>query len=152
MKTRTITLISMTFLAVILIGAFTLTATGAKELKLKIQWKPNSYILDNGPPDPWIAELRFAPPQPVAGINPSTILLEGMYSPSGPSTIIRHGTERLDVPFTGSDVVSALLTKAPHYGPGTYLIWLEITGKMNDGRAFRGQGYINMTIPDIPPP
>lgn len=83
MKPKILTLISLTILATLLIGAFTLNALAPKpELKLKVKWKPAAYTSDSWAPDPWIAEIYFAPPRPVTDINPSTLLLEGMYSPS----------------------------------------------------------------------
>jgi len=147
MKSKTLTLISLTILATLLLGAFALNAFSAKELKLKAKWKPAAYTTDSWAPDPWLAEIYFAPPRPVEEINPSTILLEGMYSPSTPP--YHHPIrERLVVPFYGWDVVAALYTKAPHMTPGTYMVWLEITGNLNTGEFFSGSGCINMTIPE----
>ena len=152
MKPKILTLISLTLLASLLIGAFAFTAFAPKpELKLKVKWKPAAYTTDSWAPDPWIAEIFFAPPRPVETINPSTILLEGIYSPSAPP-YHSPSKERLEVPFNGWDVVAALYTKAPHMNPGNYLVWLEITGNLNDGTLFRGSGCINMTIPEGSPP
>jgi len=151
MKTRTLTLLSLSLLATLLIGAFALNVYSAKELKLKVKWKPASFTGDTWFPNPWLTEIYFAPPRPINQIDPSTILLEGLYSPSG-ATYPHPLKDRLVVPFYGGDVVTALVTKAPHMSPGTYIVFLEITGKLYDGQGFRGVGSINMTIPELPPP
>jgi hypothetical protein len=148
MKPKILTLISLTILASLLIGAFAFNAFSAPpELKLKVKWKPAAYTTDSWVPPIWYAEIFFAPPRPVEEIDPSTIRLEGIYSPS---TLPTHHPvkERLNVPFSGYDVVAALWTKVPHMSAGTFLVWLEITGNLNDGRFFRGSGPINMTIPE----
>ena len=148
MKPKILTLISLTILASLLIGAFAFNAFSAPPvLKLKVKWKPAAYTTDSWAPEQWIAQIYFAPPRPVEDIDPYSILLEGMYSPTATPT---HDSlkERLNVPFCGWDVVAALYTKAPHMTPGNYLVWLEITGNLNDGTLFRGSGCINMTIPE----
>lgn len=152
MKTRTTALICVALAALLVTGFFAVQVFAPKpELKLKVKWKPASYTSDSWFPDPWLAEIYFAPPRPITEIDPSTLLLENMYSPSAPP--YPHPLkERLVVPFYGGDVVSALMSKVPHYGSGTFVIFLEITGKLYSGQAFRGTGSINMTIPDLPPP
>jgi hypothetical protein len=154
MKTRTITILSLAIVATLVIGAFAIDAFAApKELKLKVKWKPATYTSDTWFPDPWLAEIFLAPPKPLNQIDPLTLLLENTYSPSAATYPTEKGNDRLVVPFYGGDVLTALLTKAPHMSPGTYFIYLEITGKLYNGQAFRGSGPINMTIPEpLPPP
>jgi len=152
MKTRTLTLVSFALLATILLGVFVVNVLSPpKELKLKVKWKPASYTGDTWFPDPWLVEIYFAPPRPINEIDPSTLLLENTYRPSEP-TYPHALKDRLVVPFYGGDVVTAIMTKVPHMSPGTFIVFLEITGNLYDGQAFRGTGSINMTIPELPPP
>jgi len=152
MKTRTLTILSLTILASLLLGAVAFTVLSApQELKLKVKWRPVNYVFGNAPPDPWIAEVYFAPLRPVDEIDPSTIRLEGTYTPSGPTYEV--GTPpRLAIPFNGNEVLRALLIKAPHMAPGEYRILLEITGALDDGTPFRGSGGINLIVPENSPP
>ena len=151
MKTRTITLIAVAILATLLVGTFAFNALApAKDLKLKVKWKPNSILLDTYVPDPWIAEVYFAPPEDLTQVNPGTVRLEGTYTLE--STPYITTSMRLALPFRGYDVLTALLTKIPHMMPGSYRVGLEITGNLYDGRAFSGTGYINATVPELPPP
>ena len=152
MKTRKLTLLSIALLATLLIGAAAINVLwGAKELKLKVKWKPRNYIFENAPPDPWDAQIYFAPPRTFDDVNSSTIRLEGVYAPES-DPYLAENMPRLVVPFDGSNVLAALLSKAGHLAPGEYRIWLEITGKLIDETPFRGKGGINLIIPEIPPP
>lgn len=152
MKTKTTTLLSITLLASLLIGAIALTMVSAPTaLKLKVKWKPVNFVLDNPPPDPWNAEIYFAPARPLDEIDTTTLRLEGTYAPESdpyPSAI----KPRLVVPFDGYDVLEALLLKAGHMAPGEYRVWLEITGQLTDGTPFEGKGGINLLVPENPPP
>jgi len=152
MKPKTLTLISIALLTTLMLGAVAVNVFSAPpELKLKAKWKPATYTMDNNPPDPWNAEIYFAPPRTLTDIDPSTLLLEGLYSPESPP--YPHAfKDRLVVPFDGYDVLSALLPKLPHLQPGTFEIFLEITGRLYDGRSFRGTGSITVTVPEPPPP
>lgn len=151
MKTRTITFIAVAVLATLLVGTFAFNVLApAKDLKLKVKWKPNSILLDTYIPDPWNAEVYFSPPEDLTQINPGTVRLEGTYTLE--STPYITTSMRLALPFHGYDVLTAILTKIPHMMPGSYRVGLEITGNLYDGRAFRGTGYINATVPELPPP
>lgn len=156
MKPKTLTLISLAILASLLIGAFAFDAFGAKELKLKVKWRPVAYTLGDPVPDPWDAEIFFAPLRDLSEIDTSTILLEGMYSPSGTPTILGSSPPRMSVPFNGNDVIRAVLSKADHMEPGyTYHISLTITGNLKPeygGNPFSGDGAINLVVPDVSPP
>jgi hypothetical protein len=156
MKPKTLTLISLAILASLLIGAFAFDAFGAKELKLKVKWRPVAYTLGDPVPDPWDAEIFFAPLRDLSEIDTSTILLEGLYSPSGTSTILGSSPPRMSVPFNGNDVIRAVLSKADHMEPGyTYHISLTITGNLKPeygGNPFSGDGAINLVVPDVSPP
>jgi len=152
MKARTTTLLSLTLLASLLIGAIAVTVLSAPQvLKLKPKWKPNHYVLSTSVPDPWNAEVLFAPVRPLDDINASTIRLEGEYQPSGTPymTPIRP---RLVIPFFGGDVLEAMLRKAGHLSIGEYNINLEITGNLNDGTPFRGSKGIILIIDSGSPP
>lgn len=152
MKTRTITFIALAIVATLIIGAFTFNAMSApKELKLKVKWRPMYYTLDSAPPDPWIAQVFFAPPRTLTDINPSTIRLEGIYTlESAPYLLDMNG--RLALPFHGYDVLTAAMSKMPHMTSGTYYVSLEITGNLYDGTPIRGSGTITLIVPEIPPP
>ncbi len=152
MKTRTLTLISITLLTTLLLGAVAINVLSQpKELKLKVKWKPNEFTMDGYVPDPWIAEVFFAPPRGFSDVDPSTILLEGMYTLQSDPYVTFSG-RRLALPFNGYDVLMALLVKAPHMAPGTYEISLEITGNLYDGTPFRGSGSIDITMNSDPSP
>jgi hypothetical protein len=86
------------------------------------------------------------------GINPSTILLEGLYAPESPPYYGWWGS-MLIVPFDGYDVLEALWFKGGgyHMSPGQHCINLEITANLYDGTAVSGTGAITLTIPEIPP-
>ena len=152
MKTRTLALLSLGIITLLVLGTLASNVfSPPPNLKLKTKWKPATYTLDNGPPNPWLTEIYFAPPRPLTEVDPSTLLLEGIYSPSAP--VYMHPLkDRLVVPWNGYDVITALLTKVGHMGPGTYVIFLEITGKLYSGQAFSGQGSITLVIPELPPP
>jgi hypothetical protein len=138
-------------LAVLMFGILATTVFSPPPvLKLKVKWKPATLILDSYVPNPWYAEIYFAPPRDLTTVNTASLLLEGLYSPSGPVTL--HPLKnRLIVPFAGDDVMSALMSKL-HMAPGIYVIFLEISGTLNDGTPFKGQGSITVTYPELPPP
>lgn len=152
MKPKKLTLISLALLVTLLVGAIAIIVVSApKELKLKVKWTPRNYLLDNLAPDPWDAELYFAPPRPLDEIDPETIRLEGIYQPVS-APYLSTKTNRLIVPFDGYEVLGALLLKAGHLAPGEYRILLEITGQLIDGTPFSGKGGINLIVPENPPP
>jgi len=147
MKTRTITFIAVAILATLLIGTFAFNVLApAKDLKLKVKWKPNTILLDTTAPDPWNAEVYFAPPEDLTQVNPTTVRLEGTYTLESTPHITT--SMRLALPFHGYDVLLAIWAKLPHMAPGSYRVGLEITGSLYDGRAFRGTGYVNATVPE----
>jgi len=152
MKLNKITLLSLTILATILIGAFAFNALSAPPtLKLKVKWKPATYTLSDPVPNPWNAEVYFAPPRTFIDVVLDSFVLEGTYScvaPAYPHPL----KDRLIVPFDRDEVVEALLSKMPHMGPGIYIIYLEVSGQLIDGRLFSGRGSITFTYPEFPPP
>jgi hypothetical protein len=85
------------------------------------------------------------------GINPSTILLEGIYAPESAPYYIGWSTW-LVVPFDGYDVLAALLLKGGHMAPGTYVISLGISAQLYDGTSISGSGTISVTAPEAPGP
>jgi len=150
MKTRKLTLLFLTMLATIMLGAVAVSVLSPPPtLKLKVKWTPRVYELNNNPPT-WNAEIYFAPPRPLDEIDVETIQLEGGYTPvSDPYPTV---TSRLVVPFDGYDVLDALMPKLPHMAPGEYRVYLEITGKLFDGTPFSGSGGINVVVPEPSPP
>jgi hypothetical protein len=142
---------SAAILAVLMFGILATTVfSPPPTLKLKAKWKPATLILDSYVPNPWYAEIYFAPPRDLSTVDTSSLLLEGLYAPTGAVTY-HPLKDRLVVPFAGDDVLSAIMSKL-HMAPGIYVIFLEITGTLNDGTAFRGQGSITVTYPEFPPP
>jgi hypothetical protein len=89
--------------------------------------------------------------QKPGGIDPSTILLEGLYTPSSPPYYSYWGYV-LCAPFHGDDVLAALLFKAGHMSPGQQYVYLTITANLYDGTPISGSGKITLTIPEPPPP
>ena len=143
-------------LVLLLVGAVAFNVLAPPgQLKLKVKWKPVNYILNDPPPNPWIAEIYFAPLRDLNQIDTSTLLLEGMYTPSGTPYLLSGTPPRLAVPFNGADVLRALMSKTPHLAPGEYRISLEISGNLKTeygGTAFSGTGGINLLVPPISPP
>jgi hypothetical protein len=156
MKTTKL-IIATAILATLLIGAIALNTFAAdKTLKLKVKWKPVSYTLGNPVPDPWYAEIFFAPLRDLNQIDTSTLRLEGIYLPSGTPTILNSSPPRMSIPFDGNDVIRAVLMKTEHMAPGfTYHIYLTISGNLKPeygSTAFTGDGAINLVVPELPPP
>jgi hypothetical protein len=156
MKLNKIVAISAAILVVLLAGAIAFNTFGAvKDLKLKVKWRPVTYTLGNPVPDPWNAEIFFAPALDLNQIDPNTILMEGTYTPSGTPYLLSGTPPRMAVPFYGYDVLRALLSKTSHMAPGTYHIYLEITGNLKPeygGTPFTGSGAIDLVVPDVSPP
>ena len=98
------------------------------------------------PPDPWNTEMKLKKGQE---IDPSTIRLEGVHSHE--SDPYKKKTKWI-VPFDGNNVLASMRQKLGDVGPGKYKIKLEITGKLTDGKPFRGQGKIEVIIPSLLPP
>jgi hypothetical protein len=95
-------------------------------------------------------ELQVGTP---IGIDPSTVLLEGLYSPESPPYYGGWWGKMLICPFNGNDVLTALYTKGGHMSPGqSYVISLTITAKLYDGTTVTGSASITLTIPSAPPP
>jgi len=152
MKLRKLTLLSLTILATLVIGAVAFNVLSAPpELKLKVKWKPATYTLGDPPAHPWNAEVYFAPPRTFSDVDLTSFKLEGKYTNSSP-VYMHPFKDRLVVPFDGDDVVEAILAKLPHLAPGIYIVSLEVSGKLTSGKTFRGTGVITFTYPDYPPP
>jgi hypothetical protein len=156
MKLNKIVIISAAILITLLAGVAAFNALApAGQLKLKVKWRPVTYTLGNPVPDPWNAEIFFAPLRDLNQIDPTTLRLEGIYPPSGPVEILNSSPPRMRVPFAGADVLRALLSKVAHMAPGTYQIYLTITGNLKTeygGTAFSGSGGIDLIVPEPSPP
>lgn len=158
MKLTKITLISLALVVMLIIGAgVALTLSNAAPgVKANIAFDPKYYTWDTPPPNPWNAEIWLTGGHKAATeINASTILLQGLYSPSGPTYLIPQDS-RLGVPFNGNDVKAAIMPLLPtHMGiliPGRFRISLTITGNLNTGEAFSGDGVVVVTVNPPPPP
>ena len=152
MKPKKLTLISITLLAILLVGAGIILALSASEIKANVKWIPKGYTLDGTVPDPWNAEIQLTGGHKAqTEINASTILLEGLYSPSSAAYNTTHGP-KIIVPFSGNNVKAAVDSKLPYHmgivAPGRYRISLEINGTLYTGEEFRGSGTITVTVPD----
>jgi hypothetical protein len=151
MKTRRLTLISIALLATLLMGASIIIVLSQTEVGANVRWDPRTYTYDVTPPTAWNAQIWLKQGHKAQiEIDPTTILLEGVYEPI--YELIHNATHgpRLIVPFSGSDVKAALDSKLPiHMGilpPGRYRISLEITGQLYTGETFRGSGVIVVTV------
>jgi hypothetical protein len=152
MKPRKLTLISLALLATLLIGAGAVIVLSPKPVGANIKWDPKSITWDGIPPPTFNAQISLKGGYKAqTELNVSTLLLEGLYSPSGPHTNATHGPKIL-VPFSGSDVKAALSPKLPtHMGiliPGRYRIDLDLTGKLYTGETVEGSGVIVVTVPE----
>ena len=135
MKPRILTLLTLTLLASLLVGAFVVQVfSRPKRARVKGRFYPRTW--SEVTPTTWNIELGFAPKRSVEEINASTILLEGLYSPSFDPYDRKN---RVVVPFHGYDVIAAAFQKLGHMGlvgPGSYLVYLEVSGKLIDGTPF----------------
>ena len=154
MKPKTLTLISLVLLATILAGTGALIALSANTVKANVKWDPKSWDWDGVPPNPWNAELALTGGHKVEELNTTTILLEGLYSPSAPVYPAPHGPKVM-VPFSGWDIKAAIAPKLPeHMGifiPGRYRVELEVSGYLlpeYGEEAFRGISIITVTVPE----
>jgi hypothetical protein len=152
MKPKKLTLISLTLLAILLVGAGVILMLSAAEIKASVKWDPKGYTLDGTVPSSWNAEIKLTGGHKAqTEINASTILLEGLYSPSSAAYNATHGPS-LIVPFNGNDVKAALDSKLPYHmgivAPGRYRIPLEINGTLYTGEEFLGSGTITVTVPE----
>ena len=109
-----------------------------KRARVKGFFYPRTWSEGTPTPDPWNVDLKFSPPRSVDEIDTSTILLEGLYSPSEEQEPYDHPKKqsRMVVPFDGYDVLRAASLKAGHLTPGSHLVYLEITGQLKDGTPF----------------
>jgi len=156
MKLNKIVIISAAILVTMLVGAFAFNALAPpKELKLKVKWRPPTYTIGNPLPNPWNAEIFFAPIRDLNEIDTTTLRLEDGSEPVGTPYLLRSSPDRMVVPFDGYDVINALLSKSTHLSPGTYQIYLGVTGYLKPeygGNPFSGSGPIDLIIPDPSPP
>ena len=157
MKSRKLTLLSVTLLVALVTGALLINVLWApKTLKIKVKWKPVDYVLDNPLPDPWNAEIWLVGDYNIDEIDPTSLELEGKYEPVY-EPYEAEDRPRLVVPFDGHDVLEAVLLKAGHLAPGEYRVWLEITGEHVDKKTqqitpFEGKGGISLIVPENSPP
>jgi len=156
MKLNKIAIIAAAILVTMLVGAFAFNALApAKELKLKVKWRPPTYTIGNPLPDPWNAEIFFAPIRDLNEIDITTLKLEDGSTPIGTPYLLSGNPPRMAVPFDGDDVINALLSKTTHLAPGTYQIYLGVTGNLKPeygGTAFSGSGPIDLIVPEPSPP
>jgi len=163
-KLSKLTLISITLVATLLLGAFiALQVTAPKPVAINMKFDPNT--LDLGAPG-WAVKLvnvslwfdtgKYKPED----IDPRTVLIEGVLGPKGgpKRTWIVHDWELrkwvLRFQVSGGDLIDLLWSKISHMGiPGpSATIPLTVTGYLYDGTPFAGTGYMNVLIPTEPPP
>jgi len=167
MKTAKLTLISITLLAILLLGgAVVFLATGPKPITINVKFNPDT--LDLGAPGwsvktvivtLWFDTGKYKPED----IDPKTVLIDGVLGPKGgwKRTWIERDWElkawvfRFNV--SGSSLIDLLWTKIGHEGiPGPIAtIPLTVTGNLLatlDALPFTGTGYITVYIPTNPPP
>ena len=154
MKPKKLTLLSLTLLVTLLVGAVAVNVFSApKRARAKGFFYPRTWVQGTPIPDPWNVELKFAPPRSVDEIDTSSILLEGLFSPSAePYDGVKHKS-RIVVPFKGAEVYAAAKQKIGHLTPGSHLVFLEITGELKDGTPFStGMSSVIVLFLDNPPP
>jgi len=154
MKPRKITLLSITLLATIMIGAGAILVLSPSVVGANVAWKPKYYALDHGKQcveaEVWLKGGHKAQVE----IDQETILLEGEISPWKTPYNKTHGP-RLVIPFKGMDVRKIIVEKMLHMEPGRYRVPLEITGFLKEeygGLPFKGSGVVVVTIPENSPP
>jgi hypothetical protein len=157
MKAKKLMLISVSLVATIALSALAVQVlSAAKAAKVKGRFYPRTHSIDGIPPQPWNVELKFAPPRTIDEIDTSTILLEGLYSPSFAPPPYDHPriSSRVVVPFDGYDVLAAAILKVGHMTPGTHRVVLEITGQLKDGTPFStgSSAVIVLFVDDASPP
>jgi hypothetical protein len=158
MKTRTLTIISVALLATMVLGIFVNQALSpAPRLRAKAYFKPNTYDTSNPVPQPWLVWLHFASNDVSASqLDASSILLEGVYAPSGaPYDLPSKSASWVVVPFNGYDVLIAAITKIGHMTVGqSYMVFLTVTGKTIDGTPFDtgSSGAVIIYDPEVSPP
>lgn len=155
MKTTKLTLISITILATLLLGAIGINMSSAATTSLKGEWYNHYYTTGTTPPDPWKLKINlysyYYPGRHWIYLDTSTILLEGLYSPESTPYKVNWGKD-LIVPFHGPDVLDALLTKAGHMSPGIYTIYLTVTAKdLYSSTIYSGSFHIHLTIRPVLP-
>lgn len=160
MKTRTLTLLSLTIVVLLIVGTFAFIRIGASELLIADQVKiePKPFDIYNG--DDVIVQVKlFIGKTPVVDqIDPDTVLLEGAVIPT--DTWTTRAPPNFYAQFDGSWVADHLWAKIIHEGitrphPWTPIkIPLTITGELYDGTPWEGVGEIKVYIhnPGPPPP
>ena len=137
MKTKKLSLITLTLLSLLVLGVFAVEVfSPPPRAKAKGWFYPRTRVEGTPVPQPWNVELKFSPPRGVSEINTATILLEGLFSPSAEPYNHPRVTSRIVVPFDGYDVLWAAQLKVGHMTPGSHLVYLEITGELTDGTPF----------------
>lgn len=151
MKSRKL-ILSAVLLTALIVGAVgILTYNANADITAKVTFKPNDYDLGNPPPNPWIVVIQLKGGYKGTDINESTLLLSGLFKPSGPGYPAQG--PKWAVPFNGYDVRTAILMNAGHMAPGAgILVSLTVTGFTKSNTAFSGTGYIWVTDPPLPPP
>ena len=158
MKARTITLLSITLLTLMLIGAIVVEVGSAPpRVRVKGKFYPRTWT--TGLPDPWICELGFAPKRSVDELNLSTICINGVPI-SGFDEAPYDRKNRAVLPFRGWDVMAAIMSQIMpgHMTPtsGAHLVTLEVTGELNDEAhtpfSTGGSSVVVVFIDDVPAP
>jgi len=166
MKPKKLTLLFLSLLAILLIGAAATLLMPARALVAEqVKFEPKPFELDN--PDTVIAHVKLSVDDvPIVDqIDPDTVYLEGGIAPFNTYT-----TEPGNPPgakpefiaeFNGLAVKDMLISKISHMGLTTpqdwvpIKIWVTITGYLTDGTTpWEGTGYIKTYIhnPVVPPP
>ena len=155
MKSRKLTILSLTLLATLVLTIFVIEVFSPPKVKAKARFYPRTHTLDT-PPATWNADLSFSPKRSADEIDASTIRLEGVAVELAAEPYDHlQKKSRVVVPFHGYDVLWIALLKAGHMAPGSAnLIFLEVTGQLKDGRPFSTgmSGCIVIFVPELPPP
>jgi len=163
MKTKTLTLISITLLALLVGGVLAFLATAPNPLTVNVNFNPNTFDLE-APGwtvklvnvSLWFSTGKYKPED----IDPRTLLIEGVLGPKGGwkrtwivhDFLVKKWVFRFQV--SGSSLMDLVWTKIIHMDiPGPVAtIPLQVTGNLYDGTSFEGTGSITVFIPTNPGP
>lgn len=164
MKPKKLTMLSLSLLAILLIGAAATFLMPVRALLAEqVKFEPKPFELDN--PDTVIAYVKLSVDDvPIVDqIDPDTVLLEGSIAPFN-TWVTSEPPPEFIAEFDGETVADMLISKASHMGLTTpwpwvpIKIWVMIAGYLLDGTTpWEGTGYIktylhNPVVPPPPPP
>ena len=164
MKPRKLTMLSVTLLTILLIGATATFLMPARAIETEqVKFEPKPFDLYNGGPVIAHIKLSIDDVPVVDQINPDTVMLENMLAPVS-TWVTEPGNPpgaqpELLAEFNGEAVAQMLISKITHMAittPKPWVprkIWVRITGLLFNGTPWEGTGYLKVYIHNpLPPP